>query len=45
MAHRLAPGAELELDSIWYHPASESGSLDVADRFNDSLTRRFHLLA
>ena len=45
MAHRLAPEAEAELDDIWYYVAKESGSLDVADRFVESLTGRFYLLA
>jgi hypothetical protein len=42
MAHRLSPEAEAELDGIWYYIATESGSMDVADRFIDSLTRRFY---
>jgi toxin ParE1/3/4 len=45
MAHRLAPGAELELDEIWLWTAKESGSVDIADRFVDSITARFFLLA
>lgn len=45
MAHRLAPEAEAELDDIWYYIATESGSMDIADRIVDSLTRRFYLLA
>ena len=45
MAHRLSPEAEAELDGIWFYIATESGSPDVADRFVDSLTRRFYLLA
>jgi hypothetical protein len=32
MAHRLAPGAEVELDEIWLWTAKESGSVDIADR-------------
>lgn len=35
MAHRLAPGAEIELDEIWLWTAKESGSADIADRFID----------
>jgi toxin ParE1/3/4 len=31
--------------AIWYYVASESGSLDVADRFIDSITDRFFLIA
>jgi toxin ParE1/3/4 len=45
MAHRLSPEAEAELDGIWYYIATESGSIDVADRFIDSLTGRFYLLS
>jgi toxin ParE1/3/4 len=45
MAHRLSPEAEGELDDIWYYIATESGSMDVADRFIEGLTRRFYLLA
>jgi hypothetical protein len=36
MAHRLAPGAEVELDEIWFWTAKESGSVDIADRLIDS---------
>jgi toxin ParE1/3/4 len=45
MAHRLAPGAELELDEIWLWTAKESGSVDISDRLVDSITARFFLLA
>jgi toxin ParE1/3/4 len=45
MAHRLAPGAEIELDEIWLWTAKESGSVDIADRLIDSITERFFLLA
>jgi plasmid stabilization system protein ParE len=45
MAHRLSPEAEVELDDIWFYIATESGSVETADRFIDSLTRRFYLLA
>jgi len=45
MGHRLAPEAEIDLDSMWYYIATESGSTQVADRFVDSLTHRFLLLA
>lgn len=43
--HRLAPAAEASLDKIWYYIAKESGSVELADRFVDSLTSRFVLLA
>jgi hypothetical protein len=29
MAHRLAPHAAEDLDSIWYYVAKESGSAEV----------------
>lgn len=45
MAHVCSPQADSDLDSIWYYVASESGSVEVADRLIDSLTGRFFLLA
>jgi toxin ParE1/3/4 len=45
MAHRLAPGAEVELDEIWFWTAKESGSIDIADHLIDSITERFFMLA
>jgi toxin ParE1/3/4 len=45
MAHRLSPEAEAELDDVWYYIASESGNAEIADRFTDSLTHRFYLIA
>ena len=45
MAHLVSPEAQSELDGIWYYIATESGSMDVADRFIQSLTRHFLLLA
>jgi toxin ParE1/3/4 len=45
MAHRLAPEAEAELDDIWYYVATESRSIEIADRVIDSITDRFVLLA
>jgi toxin ParE1/3/4 len=45
MAHRLAPEAETELDEIWYFIATESGSVDIADRFINSITDRFFRIA
>ncbi len=44
MAHRLAPQALEDLDSIWLYVATESGSIEAANRLIDSLTRRFLLL-
>ena len=45
MSHRVSPEAEAELDDIWYYTAKESGSMEVADRFIDSLVEIFYLLA
>jgi len=45
MAHRVAPRAEADLDDIWVYVAKESGSMDVASRLVDSITRRFFLLS
>jgi toxin ParE1/3/4 len=45
MGHRRTPQADSDLDDIWYYVASKSGSLDIADRFIDSITDRFFLLA
>lgn len=45
MAHRLAPGAAAELDTIWYYVATGSGSAEIADRLIDAITERFVLLA
>jgi toxin ParE1/3/4 len=45
MAHRLAREAEPELAEIWYYVATESDSIEVADRLIDALTERFITLA
>lgn len=45
MAHRLAPRAEADLDDIWYYVATESGSLETANRLIDTITERFVALA
>lgn len=45
MGHIRSPQAVSDLDSIWLYVASESGSLEIADRLIDSLTERFLLLA
>jgi toxin ParE1/3/4 len=45
MAHRLARHAEADLEDIWYYVATQSGSIEVADRLIDALTQRFLLLA
>lgn len=45
MAHRLAPEVITELDEIWYYVATESSSVDIADRLIASITDRFLLIA
>ena len=45
MGHRIAPRAEDDLDDIWLFVATESGSIDMATRFVDSITDRFLLLS
>jgi toxin ParE1/3/4 len=45
VAHLRAPSADSDLDDIWYYVATESGSLETADRVIESLTKRFYLLA
>jgi toxin ParE1/3/4 len=45
MAHRLAPQARAELNDIWFHIATESGSTGSADAVIDAITDRFLLLA
>lgn len=40
-----SPQADSDVDSIWYYIATESGSVDVADRLVESITERFFLLA
>ena len=45
MAQLRAPSADADLDDIWDFIATESGNLETADRFVESLTKRFYLLA
>jgi plasmid stabilization system protein ParE len=45
MGHSQSPQVEADLDDIWFYIAFKSGSLEIADRFIDSLTDRFALLA
>jgi toxin ParE1/3/4 len=45
MAHRLSPQAETDLDGIWYSVATQSASLQIANRLIDAITERFFLLA
>ena len=44
MAHRVAKPAERDLKTIAYYIATESGSVDGADRRIDAGTERFELL-
>ena len=43
MDFRVAPQAETDLDEIWYFLATQSSSIEVADRVIDSITARFAL--
>ncbi len=43
--HIRAPQAESDLDEIWYFLATQSDSVEVADRIIDLITARFALLA
>jgi len=45
VTHRVAPRAETDLDDIWLYVATESGSLEIANRLIDSITNRFFMLA
>ena len=45
MAHLRTPQADSDLDDIWYYLANKSDSIDIADRFIDSIIDRFLLLA
>jgi len=42
---RVSREAQAELDNIWLYTARESGSIDVATRITDSITRQFWLLS
>jgi toxin ParE1/3/4 len=42
---RVSLYAERDLDSIWRYIATDTGSIDVADRVIDSIVRHFSLLA
>lgn len=44
MPHRLSPKAVADLEDIWFYVATESGSVDIADRLINSIADRFHLL-
>ena len=45
MAHQRAPSADFDLDDIWYYVAKESGSIERAQHFIESITDRFYLLS
>src|SRR5437879_10793623 len=45
MVHASATQADSDLDDIWYYVASKSGSIEIADRFIESITSRFSILA
>ena len=45
MAHQVAKRAERDLKSIAYYIATESGSIEIAERQIDAIIERFELLA
>lgn len=45
MGHVRTPQADSDLISIWYYVATNSASIEIADRLIDSITDRFFLLA
>jgi toxin ParE1/3/4 len=45
MAHRVSRRAERDLKNIAFYIATESGSINVAERQIDAITERFDLLA
>lgn len=45
MGHCRTPQADSDLDGIWYYVATNSGSMETADRVVDSIAARFHILA
>ena len=44
MAYSLSPLAQADIDDIAYYIVREGGSLETADRFLESIYRRFLLL-
>jgi hypothetical protein len=44
MGHRRTSKANADLDEIWYFIPTQSGSVEIADRFVDTLTERFYML-
>jgi toxin ParE1/3/4 len=45
VAIRTSPEAEAELDEIWYYIATESSSIEVAERMLDAINDQFALLS
>jgi toxin ParE1/3/4 len=45
MPHRISPLAEADLDEIWLYVATESSSIEVADRLIDAITGHFLVIA
>lgn len=45
MSYRLSSQAEAQLDDIWLYIARESGSIDTAIRFVQTISDRLRLLA
>lgn len=45
MAYVVAKKAEIELDDIWFHIATETSNLEIANRLVDSITEQFFLLS
>jgi len=44
MGHRLAPRAKADLEELAFYVFVETGSIDIANRLVDSITKRFVLL-
>ncbi len=45
MGHVRTPQADSDLDDIWFYIATKSDSVEIADRFIDSIIDRLLLLA
>ena len=42
---RVSAAAERDLDDIWYYVATNSGSIERANKFVDAITQRISVLA
>ena len=42
---RVSAAAELDLDNIWHYVATNSGSVERANKFVDAITQRLSVLA